>query len=79
FALITLLDWEQVNIAEEQKVAFFDLPTNTIVNLKSEIPIKKEPGVYDLTPILISNPFQKLEVGNRQVETAIRVGINVQK
>lgn len=79
FALITLLDWEQVNIAKEQKVAFFDLPTNTIVNLKSEIPIKKEPGVYDLTPILISNPFQKLEVGNRQVETAIRVGINVQK
>ncbi|MGH1146266.1 hypothetical protein [Bacillus pseudomycoides] len=79
YALITLMDWEQVNIVGDKSTVFFELPTNTIVDLKTEIPIKKEPGVYDLTPILVHNPFQKSVVTNGQVETAIRVGVNVQK
>lgn len=79
YALITLLDWEQVDVVEGKKTVFFDLPTNTIVNLNSKIPINKSSGVYDLTPILVHNPFQKLDVTNRQVETAVRVGVNVKE
>ncbi|WP_433775098.1 hypothetical protein [Bacillus wiedmannii] len=79
YALITLMDWKAVNIVGDKSTVFFELPTNTIVDLKTEIPINKEPGVYDLTPILVHNPFQKSDVTNGQVETAIRVGVNVQK
>ncbi|MES9701288.1 hypothetical protein ABWK42_29835 [Bacillus sp. JJ927] len=53
--------------------------TRTIVSLNSKISITKGTGVYDLTPILVHNPFQKLVVTNKQVETAIRVGVNVKK
>ncbi|MBE7121982.1 hypothetical protein [Bacillus cereus] len=77
YALIQFFDWEQMEFIDNKDVLFYDLEPNTVYSIKSEIPIKKEKGVYDLTSILIHNPFQKVTIYNQQVDTAIRVGVNV--
>ncbi|CUB58396.1 hypothetical protein BN2127_JRS10_04506 [Bacillus subtilis] len=77
YALVQFFDWEQMKFIDNKDVLFYDLEPNTVYTVKSQIPINKEKGVYDLTPILIHNPFQKVTVYNQQIDTAIRVGVNV--
>ena len=77
YALINLFDWEQQTIIDNKKVTFFELENNELITLKSTISINKEKGIYDLAPILIHNPFQKLTMINREVETGVRVGIKI--
>ncbi|MEG7841828.1 hypothetical protein [Bacillus mobilis] len=78
YALVQFFDWEQMKFIDNKDVLFYDLEPNTVYTVKSQIPINKEKGVYDLTPILIHNPFQKVTVYNQQIDTAIRVGVNVE-
>ncbi|PES64921.1 hypothetical protein CN505_17035 [Bacillus cereus] len=78
YALIQFFDWEQMKFIDNKDVLFYDLEPNTVYTVKSQIPINKDKGVYDLTPILIHNPFQKVTVYNQQIDTAIRVGVNVE-
>ncbi|MGE1109201.1 hypothetical protein ACQJ2X_24825 [Bacillus wiedmannii] len=78
YALIQFFDWEQMKFIDNKDVLFYDLEPNTVYSIKSKIPIKKDKGVYDLTSILIHNPFQKVTIYNQQVDTAIRVGVNVE-
>ncbi|AXY08058.1 hypothetical protein CUC43_15060 [Bacillus thuringiensis LM1212] len=78
YALVQFFDWEQMKFIDNKDVLFYDLEPNTVYTVKSQIPINKEKGVYDLTPILIHNPFQKITVYNQQIDTAIRVGVNVE-
>lgn len=77
YALVQFFDWEQMKFIDNKDVLFYDLEPNTVYTVNSQIPINKEKGVYDLTPILIHNPFQKITVYNQQIDTAIRVGVNV--
>ncbi|NKW87590.1 hypothetical protein [Bacillus cereus] len=77
YAFVQFFDWEQMKFIDNKDVLFYDLEPNTVYTVKSQIPINKEKGVYDLTPILIHNPFQKVTVYNQQIDTAIRVGVNV--
>ncbi|MFJ8525563.1 hypothetical protein [Bacillus cereus] len=77
YALIQLFDWEQMKFIDDKDVLFYDLEPNTVFTVQSQIPIKKEKGVYDLTSILVQHPFQKITLYNQQVDTAIRVGVDV--
>ena len=78
YALINLFDWEQQTIIDNQKVTFFELDNNQLITLQSIISTKnKDKGVYDLAHILIHNPFEKLTLNNREVETGVRVGIEI--
>lgn len=77
YALISLFDWKQHNIVDGEKVIFYELENNEVITLKSTLSINKKKGIYDLTPILVHNPFQKLNMNNREVETGIRIGVKV--
>lgn len=78
YALIALFDWKQINIlAPDKKVAFFQLNDKQEIILDSNIRMDKNAGIYDLSVILIHNPFEKCTIKNKEVETGMRVGINV--
>lgn len=78
YALIALHDWRQVSIGDSGKeTLFFKLKEAEMVSLRSNISEKYEEGIYDISTILIHNPYQKCTISNRQVETGVRVGIKV--
>ncbi len=78
YAIIALLDWEQVELNEDgDKVLFFEVEKNTKITIPALLQIPKQEGVYDLCPILISNPFDKLDIDNRGIGYSVRVGIKV--
>lgn len=78
YALIALYDWKQIDIlGSNNKIAFLELGNKKTITLNSKIKIGGEVGIYDLAVILIHNPFEKCTIKNKEVETGIRVGINV--
>lgn len=76
FALIVLFDWKQVNITDQKNVLFYNMKKNNSFDLKTHLLVPDRKGVYDLTALLISNPYQKLDMYNRETEASIRIGIN---
>ncbi len=78
FALITLLDWKQVNFYKNQNTVFFDVNKGTQIYIPSSINAPDKQGVYDLVSILIYNPYEPLTIKNSEIGTGIRVGINVE-
>lgn len=46
-----------------------------IIDAHYKAPANK--GIHELTPILIYNPYEEVNLYNKQVTTAIRVGIDV--
>lgn len=79
YALITLFDWKQIKIDGKNDVLFFQLDKNKQTTIPAAFRTPSKPNIYDLTSILIYNPYTKLDMYNRTVETPIRVGINVVK
>ncbi len=79
FAVITLLDWQQVDFFNNQDVVFFDLEKGKKTYIPSSITAPSENGIYDLVSILIYDPYVSLDDSNSfsEMETGIRVGINV--
>lgn len=78
YAVIALHDWKQVNIGESEKDAlFYQLKEKEMVSVKSNISDTYEEGIFDIVTILIHNPYEICTISNREVETGIRVGINV--
>ncbi|MGO4529904.1 hypothetical protein AB4Z30_12570 [Paenibacillus sp. 2TAF8] len=77
YALVILSDWKQINITQDKNVLFYKLQEDNAFSLKTEVTAPDQEGVYDLTALLISNPFQKLDMYNRDTEASIRVGVNV--
>ena len=78
YALLNLFDWEQTKIIDNKNVTFHKLKNNQVVTLKTNLEINNKKGVYDMVPILVHNPFQKLDMYNQGVETSIRTGINIE-
>lgn len=76
YALVILSDWKQINITQDKNVLFYKLQEDNAYSLKTELTAPDQEGVYDLTALLISNPFQKLDMYNRDTEASIRVGVN---
>lgn len=76
YALIMLYDWKQINIEPQNDVLYYKINTGNQVSIKSTMDTKNK-GVHDLAAILVHYPFQKCTLKNREVETAIRIGINV--
>lgn len=79
YALISLFDWKQINIDDENNVVFFRLDKNKKISIPTSFKVPNIQNTYDLTTILIYNPYQKLDMYNRTVETPIRVGIDVNR
>lgn len=77
YALIVLFDWKQTLINGKENVLFFELDKNSMVTISSKLNLPSNEGVYDLTPILIHNPYEETNLYNRYVETGVRVGIKV--
>ncbi|MEA4895896.1 MAG: hypothetical protein VB064_11645 [Oscillospiraceae bacterium] len=78
YALITLLDWKQVNFYNNQNLIFFSLNKGTQSYISASINTPDKKGVYDLVSILINNPYEPLTIKNSNIETGIRVGLNVE-
>lgn len=76
YALIMLQDWKQINI-QDNPVIYFKLNKNEMLTLPSLTNEILNNGVYNLTPILIHNPYKPLNYKNKEVETGVRVGIEV--
>ncbi|MBU5346334.1 hypothetical protein [Paenibacillus lautus] len=78
YAIINLLDWKQTEVVNDREVIFLKLNNKEIAKVNSKFVVDvEEPGVYDLTTIMVSNPYQKLDIYNRNVDTGIRVGVTV--
>ncbi len=78
FAVITLLNWKQVEFNNNQDVIFFSLENGTQTSIPAIVSLPHQEGVYDLVTILVHNPYVPLDIYNRMIETGIRVGVNVQ-
>ena len=78
YALIILQGWQQVDV-EGSNVLYLKLNKNEMATFEATINKISTEGIYDLTPILIHNPYSTLNINNKDVETAIRVGIKVKK
>ncbi|RAP73502.1 hypothetical protein [Paenibacillus montanisoli] len=79
YAVINLFDWIQEDVVNDRKVIFLKVNNKEFAKVNSEFVVDvKEPGVYDLTTILVSNPYQKLDIYNRGAETGVRVGVTVE-
>ncbi len=78
YALIVLLDWKQVAINQEgDKTLYFELKENEMITIPSLIKAPEKKGIYDLSAILIQNPYSEQEIKSRGISTCIRVGIDV--
>ena len=77
FAVITLLNWKQVDFHNNQNVVFFSLKKGAKLFIPASFNVPNEQGIYDLVSILIHNPYEALNLYNKNIETGIRVGINV--
>lgn len=79
YAIINLLDWKQTEVVNDREVIFLKVNNKEIAKVNSKFVVDVEkPGVYDLTTIMVSNPYQKLDIYNRNVDTGIRVGVTVE-
>lgn len=80
YALVALLDWEPVQLtANGDKVLFLKINENEMVTFPSTIKTPSQEGIYDFSAILVYNPYEKLNIQNRLVETSFRVGLDVSK
>ena len=78
FAIINLLDFKQIPINENgDLVTFFKVKNEREVVIPSSLTTPKQPGIYDLTPILIYNPYEELVVYNTAIKVSNRIGLNV--
>ncbi|MFD2412071.1 hypothetical protein [Paenibacillus rhizoplanae] len=77
YAVVNLFDWKQVDVIDDRKIVYFEVSKDNLVKLNSGFTINQDSGTYDLTTLLIHNPYQKLDIYNRDVETGIRVGVKV--
>jgi hypothetical protein len=76
YAVIVLQDWKQVPI-KDQEALFTKVGYNQSISIPSAVTTPSKRGVTDLTPILIHNPYGNLEDQIGNIETAIRVGLDV--
>lgn len=80
YALMVLGNWEQIPFdAEGNKVYFFELDKDKVATFPALFEVPQIEGIYDLTPVLIHNPFEILDDQKNVVETAIRVGLDIKK
>lgn len=79
YATIVLFNWEQTSLNKDgEKVLYFEIPPEKEVSIPCELKIPGVSRVYDLTPIVILNPYEYLERKNKQVITSVRTGINAE-
>lgn len=78
YAVVTLFDWKQVPINGDCLVKYIELTDGKSTNIISQLKTPNEPGVYDLCPLIIHNPYTELSYDNRNVETGFRAGIVVE-
>ncbi|AJE54167.1 hypothetical protein RE92_24460 (plasmid) [Paenibacillus polymyxa] len=71
-----MFDWKQINIKDQKNVLLYNMKKNNSYNFKTQLLVPDRKDVYDLTALLISNPYQKLDMYNRETEASIRIGIN---
>lgn len=57
FAVITLLDWKQVDFYNNQDVVFLNVDKGKQLCITSSVYAPDAKGVYDLASILIHNPY----------------------
>lgn len=77
YAVVNLFDWKQVDVIDNKNIVYFEVSKDSLIKLNSEFTINEDIGTHDLTTLLIQNPYQKLDMYNRDVETGIRVGVKV--
>jgi len=79
FAVVTLLDWKQVDFYNNQEVVFFTVDNGEKIYIPASINVPNNQGINDLVSILIHNPYEPLDIYNKDIETGIRIGINVRQ
>jgi len=77
YAVITMLNWEQVEIDGENDVIFSQVNSNEGIEINASIKTPKEEGQYELCTLLIYNPYEKLTIYNDTVESSCRALLNV--
>lgn len=75
--LITLLDWKQVPFGENIFI-FTEVDRGKTITVPFEVQMPITKGVYDITSILVLNPFEKLNNSNFNILTSARVGLKVE-
>jgi len=78
YALVILFNWNQVPIINDKDVLFLKVKRGQESIIHSQLKMPGEKGIYDITPILIHNPYKVLNISNKRVETSIRTGIKVE-
>jgi hypothetical protein len=58
-------------------VLFFTISKNCHLNIPLSLTAPSQPSIYDLSTILIYNPYEKLDYTNSNVTTGYRVGLDV--
>lgn len=77
YAIIVLDNWQQIPInSKSGNVVYIKLLKNEKTVIPGVINIIYQDGIHDLTAILVHNPFHKINMYNKTVESSIRVGIN---
>ncbi len=78
YAIISLFDWKQVDLDDKgTKVLFSECKNSSKIVLQNNLKIPDIGGIFDFCSILVYNPYEKLNISNREVETLNRVGINI--
>lgn len=79
FAVLTLLEWKQVDFYNNKNVVFGNLNEEEKLFIPSKIEIPEKKDVYCLVSILVYNPFETLKSDGTElisIDSSIRVGIN---
>lgn len=76
YALITLFDWNQIDI-NNKYVNFVEVNKGKEIDVPMDIKVPNSNGIYNITSIIILNPFQKVNQYNNQVFVSARVGLDV--
>lgn len=74
YALITFVDWKPVE-TENKHVHFIKVDQGKKVTIPLNINLPKTKETHDITSIIVSNPFEKLDKYNNNVFISARIGI----
>lgn len=77
YAVITMLDWKQVEIDGKNDVIFSRINPNEGIEIKAHVKTPKKEGGYELCTLLVYNPYDKLTIYNDTVESSCRALLNV--
>lgn len=78
YALITLVNSKQVKI-NNKDVHFIEVEKGKSINLLSYMRFPKSNDIYNITSILVLNPFENINKYNNSIFTSVRVGLEIRK